>query len=108
LGTFSVVNQLLAHKDFNWKNPNRLRSVLSVFSQNLVHFHREDGAGYQLIGQWVEKVDKINPQVASRLCKSFSCLPKLTGVHKQQLQKELDRLSNLSLSKDVSEILGLF
>jgi hypothetical protein len=30
---------------------------------NLAQFHAEDGRGYELLGDVVEKVDKLNPQV---------------------------------------------
>ncbi|MEM9270420.1 MAG: DUF3458 domain-containing protein, partial [Pseudomonadota bacterium] len=42
-----AVSALAEHPDFDWKNPNRFRSLVGAFaSGNPAGFHRADGAGY--------------------------------------------------------------
>jgi aminopeptidase N len=49
-----AVRQLMAHPDFNLRNPNRARSVIfSYCSANPGGFHRADAAGYVF---WSERV----------------------------------------------------
>jgi aminopeptidase N len=58
-----IKQALTSHPDFTLKNPNRLRSLVSVFSGNMSKFHAKAGAGYAFIGDICLEVDKINPQV---------------------------------------------
>ena len=67
----------MEHPEFSWTNPNRLRSVVSVFCGNARRFHAADGSGYALVGDVVARVDKNNPQMASRL----------TGTHNPTAEK---------------------
>jgi len=67
-----VAASLLAHPDFSWSNPNRLRSVVAVFAGNAEGFHAADGAGYALLADAVLRVDSFNPQIAARLCGTLS------------------------------------
>lgn len=54
------VAALLQHPAFSLKNPNRLRSLVFVFAaSNHVHFHRDDGKGYELLADVVLQV-RIN------------------------------------------------
>jgi aminopeptidase N len=54
--------KLMAHADFSWTNPNRLRSVVSVFAGgNLRAFHAADGSGYEFVGDAVLKVRILAP-----------------------------------------------
>ena len=57
---------LLAHEDFDWQNPNRMRAVAGSFArENLAHFHTE--AGYTLFAEVLERLDGSNPQLAARM-----------------------------------------
>ena len=45
-GTSSDIERLIARKDFELSNPNRVRAVIAVFAmQNLSSFHAPDGEG---------------------------------------------------------------
>jgi aminopeptidase N len=66
--TLDDIRLLAAHPDFNLKNPNRARSLYGTFAmRNPVIFHSRGGEGYNLFGQVILTLDKINPQIASRL-----------------------------------------
>jgi aminopeptidase N len=66
--TLDDIRLLAAHPDFTMKNPNRVRSLYATFAmRNPVIFHADNGAGYDLFGEVVLTLDKINPQIASRL-----------------------------------------
>ena len=62
------VKKLMEHKDFTFKNPNRLRSVVSSFASCQNKFHAKDGSGYEFMGDIVLKVDQLNPQVGVKTC----------------------------------------
>jgi aminopeptidase N len=107
LNALETINQLVAHPDFKWTNPNRVRSVIAAFaSGNPTGFNRKDGAGYGFVAQSVAKLDGINPQIASRLLTSFRSWRVLEPARRKLAHKHLLALKKQKgLSRDVSEIL---
>ena len=104
--TMKKVEQLFEHADFDIKNPNRVRALLGAFcSANPICFHDESGFGYSLLGRYIETIDSLNPQIASRLCVPLTRW-KRHNTHRQMLMKaELNRLIALpKLSRDVAEL----
>ena len=100
------VMQLFDHDDFDIKNPNRVRSLLGAFcSANPSCFHDIDGFGYNLLGSYIEKIDVMNPQIASRLCVPLTRWRRYSETRQKLMRSELERLISLpSLSKDVTEL----
>jgi aminopeptidase N len=100
------VKNLFAHDDFDIKNPNRVRSLLGAFcSANPLCFHDVSGFGYDLLGRYIETLDLINPQIASRLCLPLTRWKRFNEKRQQLMKAELQRLISLpKLSKDVSEL----
>lgn len=99
------VRSLMAHPDFDLKNPNKVRSLIGAFANNNpVNFHRKDGEGYRLLTDVVIELNTMNPQIASRLLNPLTKWRNYTG-REEQMRSELERLSALpTLSKDVFEI----
>jgi len=102
------VKKLMEHPDFTLKNPNRARSVLSVFAGNVIGFHKADGSGYTFLSGMVLKMDQLNPQVASRLALAFSTWVKLDDHRKSLIKHELNMLysKEKELSKDTYEVVS--
>mmetsp|Transcript_5144 Transcript_5144/g.7154 ORF Transcript_5144/g.7154 Transcript_5144/m.7154 type:complete len:989 (-) Transcript_5144:444-3410(-) len=101
------VKALTAHPDFTLKNPNRLRSLVSVFAGNMKHFHAEDGSGYAFMADMIVQVDKLNPQIASRLAGSLSLWRKYGPARQEQMKAGLQQiLDQPGLSKDTYEIVS--
>ena len=62
------VRLLMEHDAFDWRNPNKLRALVSAFAgANPIAFHRADGAGYRLLGDVIVKIQATNPQIAARM-----------------------------------------
>ncbi|MGC9385531.1 MAG: aminopeptidase N [Hydrogenovibrio sp.] len=103
-----VIQSLLQHPDFSYRNPNRVRSVLGVFGRlNMKAFHEAEGRGYQLLAQQVLKLDPINPQVAARLVSAFTRWRSFDAARRGKMQAALQRIAaHKSLSKDVYEIVA--
>ncbi len=103
--TIDDVRKLLKHPDFN-HNPNRVRSLIGVFAMaNPLQFHRHDGAGYQLLSEFVIQYDAVNPQVNARLVSAFAQWRRYDNNRQALMHTELERiLSTTDLSKDVYEI----
>lgn len=102
------VRGLLEHPDFNYRNPNRVRSVLGVFGRlNMKAFHDASGEGYALLAEEVLKMDKINPQVAARLVTAFTSWKRFKGHRQDKMQSALQHIAaDKALSKDVYEIVS--
>ncbi|PTQ89558.1 aminopeptidase N [Agitococcus lubricus] len=105
--SLSDIEQLCAHSAFTLTNPNRLRSVVAQFANaNPVLFHQADGAGYQFVANKIAELDKINPQIASRLLGAFSKWRRLENRRKQQAERVLTQLAQQVLSNDTFETLN--
>jgi aminopeptidase N len=106
LTTPSRVEELIDHRLFSIKNPNRVRSLIGAFTQNHHQFHCRDG--YRLFGEFILELDSINPQVASRLVGVFNLWKKYTSNYSELQRKELEtiRASN-NLSNNVFEIVNI-
>ncbi|MCR9116675.1 MAG: aminopeptidase N, partial [bacterium] len=99
------VKQLTRHEMFDLLNPNRVRSVLGVFAANQSQFHQKDGAGYELLADFVIQIDANNPQLASRLVSAFNTLRRFDPSRQALIQAQLERIkSTENLSNDVFEI----
>jgi aminopeptidase N len=100
------VRKLLDHPGFSLANPNKVRSVIGVFSMmNPTGFHAPDGAGYRLHADQVIALDKLNPQVAARMASAFNPWTRYDAQRQGLLKSELSRIKTAEgLSSDVSEI----
>ena len=88
--------------------PNLVRSLLGQFvATNKVQFNHPSGRGYKLIADRMLELDKLNPQVASRMASGFKDY-KRTPKNLQDLMKvELERIIKTEgLSKNVYEIVS--
>jgi aminopeptidase N len=101
-----AVRKLMAHPDFNLKNPNRARSVIfSYCSANPGAFHRADAAGYLFWSERVVELDAFNPQVAARLARALDRWKKLAEPYRSAAREAIARVSaKPDLSNDVREV----
>ena len=101
-----IVETLTKHADFNWKNPNRFRSVLGAFAAHHAGFHHASGAGYRLLADWLIKLDPLNPQTTARMCSAFQTWERYDADRQTLIKAELDRiLAQPELSRDTTEML---
>ncbi|MFT7410718.1 MAG: aminopeptidase N [Oleispira sp.] len=107
-GTVENIIKLLAHESFDIKNPNKVRSVIGAFAgQSLINFHALDGSGYQLLADKIIVLNRLNPQIASRLVAPLSKWRRYVGSQAQQMKQQLQRImSQEDLSKDVYEVVS--
>ncbi|HEX2802384.1 MAG TPA: aminopeptidase N, partial [Sphingomicrobium sp.] len=102
--TVEQVEALARHPKFNPANPNRLRSVGSVFGMNQWAFHDASGGGYRFLADLILTADKLNPQVAARLVTPFGRWRRFDEKRKRLMRAELERmLATQGLSKDLYE-----
>ena len=103
--TLARVQTLLAHPDFELRNPNKVRALVGAFtSQNPIHFHRIDGEGYRFLGDMVARLNTANPQLASRLVTPLTKWRNYQG-RAELMCNQLERLAALDdLSPDVFEL----
>ena len=105
--TLERVKALLAHPAFDIRNPNRARSVLHSFAATPVHFHAADGEGYRFVAEQVIALDRINPQIASRLARSFDRWKKYDAGRQAHARRALESIRSAEgLSGDVGEVVG--
>ncbi|MBI2383468.1 MAG: aminopeptidase N [Gammaproteobacteria bacterium] len=98
------IKRLVAHPDFDARNPNRVRAVLGVFSrENLLGFHAADGSGYRLLEEWVARLDRSNPQLAARLCDPLLGWRRYRPPYAALMKESLERLHADCDSPDVRE-----
>ena len=104
--TVEDVIALSKHLAFRLSNPNRIRSLVSVFgSSNQLHFHRSDGAGYEFVATKIVELDRTNPQIAARLVSPFNQWKRFDTNRQQLMTEQLTRIQDHpNLSNDVREI----
>ena len=100
-----VTEALTAHPAFDWRNPNRFRSVIGALSANHAGFHRADGIGYRVIADWLLKMDPKNPQTAARMSTAFETWRRYDSPRQRHAKAQLDRiLAAPGLSRDLGEM----
>ena len=100
-----AIKQLMKHKDFSLKNPNRARSVISTYCGNPAAFHRLDAAGYVFWSERVIELDAMNPQVAARLARALDRWSKLAEPYRSAAREAIARVAAKNdLSKDTLEV----
>jgi len=101
-----AVRQLMAHPDFQLRNPNRARSVIfSYCNANPGAFHRADAAGYVFWSERVIEIDRFNPQVAARLARALDRWKKLAEPYRSAAREAIARVAaQTELSNDVREV----
>ncbi len=97
---------LTAHPAFDAKTPNRLRALVSNFSQfNPAAFHDPSGAGYRFLADQILAVDRINPMVAARLIEPLGGFRRFKPELAELMKAELQRiLATEGISKNVYEL----
>jgi aminopeptidase N len=104
--TLARVTALCKHPDFNLRQPNRVRALLSGFSvRNQVRFHDRGGGGYRLLTDAILEIDGNNPQLAARLVGGLLQWRRLDAIRSAAMRAELTRIvGHEGLSRDVFEL----
>ncbi len=107
--THAVVNQsvqaLLDSDVFDWHNPNIVYGLFFSYVRNWDGLHAADGSGYELLRDAVLRLDKTNPQVASRLARSLTQWQSVDVKRRGLMCDALDHICNVSgISNDLFEI----
>ena len=103
--TLDRVRKLMSHPAFALTNPNRVRALIGGFAGNLTQFNRADGAGYAFVADMVIALDRMNPQVASRLLGAFKSWRMLEPQRRAAAQAALSMVTKTpNLSRDVADI----
>jgi len=107
-GTAARVRELMRHPAFDLKNPNKVYALVRSFcGANPRHFHAADGSGYALAADVIIELQAINPQVASRLARSFDRWRQFDTVRQGHARTALERIRTCEgLAKDVAEVVG--
>jgi len=105
-GCIERIRGLMDHELFDITKPNRVRALVGSFAaMNPVQFNTPDGAGYDLLADVIEQLDRFNPQVAARLATNFRSWRALESGRREKARLALVRLRDLTgISRDTCEI----
>ncbi len=102
-----VAGRLAADPAFDWKNPNRFRSLLGGLAANHAGFHAASGAGYDLYASWLIRLDPVNPQTAARLSTAFETWRRYDEGRQAKARAALRRIADTpGISRDSSEMVA--
>jgi aminopeptidase N len=90
--TLERVKALMKHPDFDMRNPNRVRSLVAVFSGNQARFHDKSGDGYRLMADTIIALDAKNPQIAARLCTVMGSWRRFDAARQALMKENLERI----------------
>ena len=107
-GTLDRIARLRRHPAFAMTNPNRVRALIGSFGLgNPTQFARPDGAGFALLAETVEALDRVNPQIAAKLLTTFGSWRMLEPARSSRAGEILSRMqARPGLSRDVADILA--
>ncbi|MDF0594509.1 aminopeptidase N [Psychromarinibacter halotolerans] len=98
---------LTRHPDFDWKNPNRFRSVIGGLATNAAGFHDPSGASYELVADWLIRLDPMNPQTTARMTTMFETWNRYDADRQALMRGALQRIAaTRGLSRDTTEMVG--
>ncbi|WP_209425614.1 aminopeptidase N [Pararhodobacter sp. SW119] len=101
----TVAEGLSAHPDFDWTNPNRFRALFGGLVGNHAGFHRSDGSGYDLLADWLIRLDARNPQFAARMSTAFEAWRRYDSARQARARAALERIGrHARLSRDMGEM----
>lgn len=104
--TFEVVKKLSLTPPFSIENPNNVYSLYGGLGYNNLIMQQNAITSYKWLCDEVIKIDKINPQVAARVCSGFNFVKKFPTQIKELVQTEIKRvLDEPALSKNSRELL---
>jgi aminopeptidase N len=104
-GTLARVHELLSHRAFDIKVPNKVYALIRAFASNHVRFHAADGSGYAFLADQVIRLDPLNPQVAARMARAFDRWKRFDPQRQAKAKAALERIrDSKGLSRDVAEI----
>lgn len=102
-----ITSRLTNHIDFDWKNPNRFRAVMGMLAAHHAGFHHESGAAYELLADWLIKLDPVNPQTTARMCSAFQTWKRYDTDRQIKIAAQLDRIAaQPNLSRDTGEMIS--
>ena len=102
-----VADDLTQHPDFKWRNPNRFRATLGALSMHHAGFHAADGAGYELLADWLIRLDAVNPQTTARMCSAFQTWRRYDADRQSLIEAQLGRIASTpNLSPDTNEMIS--
>jgi aminopeptidase N len=105
--TLATVKALTQHPAFDAGNPNKIYALIRAFGANLVRFHAADGSGYAFMAERILLLHDKNPQVASRLARSFDRWKKFDAGRQAHARAALERMqSHPGLARDVQEVVN--
>jgi len=104
----TLTRAMTDHPEFDWKNPNRFRAVLGALpATNPAGFHRADGAGYDLLADWLIRLDAANPQTAARMATAFETWRRYDDNRQARIRAALGQIAaRPGLSRDMAEMVG--
>ncbi|MFN9068319.1 MAG: aminopeptidase N C-terminal domain-containing protein, partial [Bdellovibrionales bacterium] len=102
---FESVKKLTKDSSFDYKNPNKVYSLLRSFGQNSFRFFDQETEALNWYAHQIAFVDQTNPQVAARLCDAYNLVSRLPTGDQKRLAKSLQPLKQLKLSQNVRELI---
>jgi aminopeptidase N len=102
--TVEEVGKLLTHQNFNIKNPNKVRSLIGGWMNNV---NSHSAQGYAILTTVITQLNAINPQIGARLATHFANYNKFSNKYKTlQLQQITDIKKIKNLSANIFEIVN--
>jgi aminopeptidase N len=108
LTTPEVLRTLSQHADFDLRNPNRVRALVSSFAAgNPAQFHHASGEGYRFVADIIIELDPRNGQVAARMVAPLGQWRRVDAGRQALMQQELRRILELpGLTRNTFEMVS--
>ena len=98
--TYQKITEVMKHKAFDIKTPNKVFAVIRGYVNNTPLFHNINGSGYKWLADLVIELDKINPKTAARAVQVLNNFEQFETKRKKLMQEHLRRINEV---KDLSD-----
>ncbi len=106
--TFANLKELMRHEAFDKTNPNKVFALFGGLVGSLPRtFHREDGAGYKFLADFVIELNDINPKTGAGLVRRLTQYKRYDDSRQKLMLKELKRIMTTpKLDPVIKELVG--
>ncbi len=105
--TAETARALAEDPAFTWQNPNRFRALFGALAGHHAGFHHATGAAYDLLADWLIRLDPVNPQTAARMTGAFATWKRYDPARQARIRAALERIMAApDLSRDTGEMVS--
>ena len=101
----ATAEALTEHPDFDWSTRTASARCWARWPATPPGFHHPSGRAYELLADWLIRLDRSNPQTTARMAGAFETWRRYDADRQQMMLAALERIRDTQgLSRDTTEM----